>query len=60
LREIDRFLRHGRMADVGIVQKDEISLVRSARPDLLRKRNARITLLPDCATPCRRATVAEQ
>jgi hypothetical protein len=36
------------MADRGIVQKDEIVLVRLQCRDLRRKREREITLLPDC------------
>jgi hypothetical protein len=36
------------MADPGIVQKDEIAIVRSMRNGIARKRELPVALLPDC------------
>jgi len=46
------------MAEAAIVQKDEIDFIRPASTALIRKRDLSIALLPDCAAPCPRATVA--
>jgi hypothetical protein len=48
------------MADARIVQKDEIPVVCSVRPDLTRKRDLHIALLPDCAALRSRARVAQK
>jgi hypothetical protein len=42
---------HVRMADLRIVQKDEIAVVRSMRSRIARKRDVCLALLPDCGAP---------
>jgi hypothetical protein len=37
------------MTDPGIVQKDEIAIVRSMRCGITRKRDRKVALLPDCS-----------
>jgi len=39
------------MADLGIVQKDEIAVVRLIRKDIARKRDSSVAPLPDCCAP---------
>jgi hypothetical protein len=39
------------MADPGIVQKDEIAVVRLMRRRITRKRDLPVALLPDCGAP---------
>jgi hypothetical protein len=39
------------MADPGIVQKDEIAVVRLMQHDLALKRDVSLALLPDCSAP---------
>jgi len=40
-----------RMAHPGIVQKDEIAVVRLMQHDLALKRDVLVALLPDCGAP---------
>ena len=39
------------MADPGIVQKDEIAVVRLMQHDIALKRDVSLALLPDCSAP---------
>jgi hypothetical protein len=39
------------MDDPGIVQKDEIAVVRMMRSGITRKRDLPVALLPDCGAP---------
>jgi len=45
------------MADLAIVQKEEIRVGRAARLSLTRKRELQIAHLPDCSAPSPRAKV---